>query len=117
MMRRDDLLTLLALVVLEGLHTGERGGTGNQLVAEVALVLLLAVHLTVSVIGLVWNAVSSGSYSRLYIIAGRLQQVGPCMQYTPGMYRKVGEKGVIIDKCNKKIDLPQPQAIVNICDR
>ena len=60
-MRRGDLLTLLALVVLKGLHTSERGGTGNQLVAEVALVLLLAVHLTVGVIRLVWNVVSSSS--------------------------------------------------------
>ena len=37
--------------------------------------------------------------------------------HTSGMYRKVEEKGVIIGRCNKTIDLPQPQAIVNICDR
>ena len=46
--------TLLALVVLESLHTGKRGGTGEKLVGEVALVLVLAlVHLTVSVVGIV----------------------------------------------------------------
>lgn len=44
--------TLLALVVLKSLHTGERGGTGENLVGEVALVLVLVVvHLTVSVVG------------------------------------------------------------------
>jgi hypothetical protein len=39
-------------VVLPGLHAGEGSSTGDQLVAEVALMLLLAVHLAVSVIGL-----------------------------------------------------------------
>lgn len=44
--------TLLALVVLKSLHTGERGGTGENLVGEVALVLVLVfVHLTVSLVG------------------------------------------------------------------
>ena len=39
-------------MVLESLHTGKRGGTGEKLVGEVALVLVLAlVHLTVSVVG------------------------------------------------------------------
>lgn len=42
--------TLLALVVLVGLHTGKGSGTGNKLMRELALVLLLAVHLAVSVI-------------------------------------------------------------------
>lgn len=45
--------TLLALVVLPGLHTGEGSGTGDKLVRELSLVVLLAtVNLTVSVIGL-----------------------------------------------------------------
>lgn len=41
-------------MVLKSLHTGERGGTGENLVGEVALVLVLVavvVHLTVSVVG------------------------------------------------------------------
>lgn len=41
-------LTLLALVVLVGLHAGKGSGTGNELVREFALVLLAAVHLAVS---------------------------------------------------------------------
>lgn len=45
--------TLLALVVFEELHGLEGSGTGDNLVGEVTLVLLLlAVHLTVSVVGL-----------------------------------------------------------------
>lgn len=43
-------LTLLALVVLVGLHAGKGSGTGNELVRELALVLLAAVHLAVSVV-------------------------------------------------------------------
>lgn len=43
-------LTLLALVVLPGLHTGKGSGTSNELVRELALVLLLAVHLAVSIV-------------------------------------------------------------------
>jgi hypothetical protein len=42
--------TLLALVVLVGLHAGKGSGTGNELVRELALVLLAAVHLAVSIV-------------------------------------------------------------------
>lgn len=44
--------TLLALVVLPGLHASEGSGTGKELVGQVTLVLVL-VHLTVSVVGLI----------------------------------------------------------------
>lgn len=47
-----EIRTLLALVVLPGLHSRKGSSTGNQLVAQVALMLLLAVHLAVGVIGL-----------------------------------------------------------------
>jgi hypothetical protein len=43
--------TLLALVVLPELHALKRGSAGNELVREVALVLLSTVHLTVSIVG------------------------------------------------------------------
>lgn len=43
--------TFLALVVLPGLHAGKGRSTGNQLVGELALVLLLTVNLTVSFFG------------------------------------------------------------------
>lgn len=39
-------------MVLPGLHSSKGSSTGDQLVAKVALVLLLTVHLAVSVIGL-----------------------------------------------------------------
>lgn len=45
-------LTLLALVVLPGLHAGKRGSPGRELVGPLALVLLAAVHLTVSIFGI-----------------------------------------------------------------
>lgn len=43
--------TLLALVVLESLHTGERSSPGSELVGELALVLLTTlVDITVSLL-------------------------------------------------------------------
>lgn len=45
-------------MVLKSLHAGERGGTGDELVGEVALVLVLLVHLTVSVVGFVCDFVT-----------------------------------------------------------
>lgn len=44
--------TLLALVVLPGLHAGKRGSAGSQLVGPLALVLLAAIHLAVSIFGI-----------------------------------------------------------------
>lgn len=46
--------TLLALVVLVGLHAGKGSGTGSELVGELALVVLLTVvHLLVCLLGFV----------------------------------------------------------------
>lgn len=46
--------TLLALVVLVGLHAGKGSGTGSELVRELALVVLLTVvHLLVRSLGFV----------------------------------------------------------------
>lgn len=48
--------TLLALVVLESLHTGKGSSTGNELVRELALVLLVVVvHLAVSIVRFAWE--------------------------------------------------------------
>lgn len=47
-----DILTLLALVVFEELHALEGGGTADELMRELALVLLLAVDVTVRVVGI-----------------------------------------------------------------
>lgn len=46
--------TILALVVLVGLHAGKGSGTGNELMRELALVMLLTVvHLLVRLLGFV----------------------------------------------------------------
>lgn len=51
--------TVLALVVLVGLHGTEGSGTGSELVGELALVVLLTVvDITVSLLGFVWWEVS-----------------------------------------------------------
>lgn len=55
--RRETMHTLLALVVLEELHALEGSGTGQKLVGELGLVVLLAVvDLTVSLVGIVCKA-------------------------------------------------------------
>lgn len=46
------ILTLLALVVFPSLHGREGSGTANQLMRELALVLLLAIHLVVGLVGI-----------------------------------------------------------------
>ena len=52
-------LTLLALVVLPSLHTGEGSGTADKLVRELALVLLLAtIDLVVGLVRFAWIVVS-----------------------------------------------------------
>lgn len=54
--RWREIRTLLALVVLEGFESLEAGGTGDQLVRELALVLLFTVDLAVRVVGVIYIA-------------------------------------------------------------
>lgn len=53
----SGLLTLIALVVLEHLHGGEATGTGEELMAELGLVVRL-VDLLVVVTSFIWDVVS-----------------------------------------------------------
>lgn len=54
----DAQLTLLALVVLPGLHAREGSSSTDELVRELALMLLLAVDLLVGLVRVVWDIVN-----------------------------------------------------------
>lgn len=51
----ERILTLLPLLVLEHLHGHEGSTAGEQLVAELGLVVILLVDLVVVVLGVAWK--------------------------------------------------------------
>lgn len=63
--------TLPALLVLELLHGEKAGTTGEELMAELSLVLLLAVDLVVVVLSLAWSLLAVRSSDTLEKVSGQ----------------------------------------------
>jgi hypothetical protein len=93
-------------VVLPSLHAGKRGSSSNELVRQAALVFALAVHLAVSLVGLLWIMPLAFEHDEQRQNGGLKENETPL---DPS--RRASQSH--IQGWVKRNDLPQPQAILN----